>query len=222
MQSFLSFQETLNHMNSKVIRSLAESIRLIDRQREIIVGLLLGDGHLETQNKGRTFRLKVEHSIRQKDYVDWLYKQLSNMVLTKPQLKLQTVAGKEHEKYWFSTISTGALRFYAGQFYADRKKIVPKMIAKLVTPLSLAVWFMDDGSLKSRFHRARIINTHCFDGASLQRLQDMLHKNFHIHTTLRKQREGTQLYIPSTDIATFITAIKPYIHPTMEYKIKLT
>jgi len=209
-------------MNLKVVRSLAESIRLTDQQREIIVGLLLGDGHLETQNSGRTFRLKVEHSIRQKDYVDWLYQQLSNMVLTKPQLKLQTVAGKVHEKYWFSTFSAGTLRFYGQQFYTDHQKIVPKMIVKLVSPLSLAVWFMDDGSLKSRFHRARIINTHCFDELSLQRLQDMLQQKFHVHTTLRKQREGTQLYIPPSDIETFVEIIRPYIHPSMEYKIKLT
>lgn len=209
-------------MNNKIIKSLSESVRLTDRQREIIVGLLLGDGHLETQNNGRTFRCKVEHSIRQKEYVDWLYQQLSNMVLTPPQSKLQTVAGKVHEKCWFSTISSGALRFYGQQFYADRKKIVPKMIAKLVTPLSLAVWFMDDGSLKSKFHRARIINTHCFDMASLLRLQDMLRRKFHVNTTLRKQREGTQLYIPSSDIEMFVNIIRSHIHPSMEYKIKLT
>jgi len=209
-------------MNSKAIRSLAESVRLTGRQKEIIVGLLLGDGHLETQNRGRTFRLKVEHSIRQKDYVDWLCRQFNDMVLTKPQRKLQTVAGKVYEKYWFSTISSGTLRFYAQQFYGDGKKIVPKMIAKLVTPVSLAVWFMDDGSLKSRFHRARIINTHCFDGISLQRLQDMLRQKFHVHTTLRKQREGMQMYIPSSHIETFINIIRPHTHPSMEYKIKLT
>ena len=209
-------------MNSREIRSISESVRLTDRHREIITGLLLGDGHLETQNRGRTFRLKVEHSKHQKDYVDWLYQQLNNMVLTPPQSKLQTVAGKVYEKYWFSTISSGALRFYAQQFYLSRRKVVPKMIAKLVTPLSLAVWFMDDGSLKSRFHRARIINTHCFDRISLQRLRDMLQQQFHVRTTLRRQSEGMQLYIPSSDIETFINLIKPHIHPLMEYKIKLT
>ena len=223
MQSLLRYvQETLNPMNSRAIRSLAESVRLTVRQKDIIVGLLLGDGHLETQNRGRTFRLKVEHSIRQKEYVDWLYQELSNMVLTQPQSKLQTVSGKIYEKYWFSTVSNGALRFYAQQFYTDHKKIAPKMIAKLASPLSLAVWFMDDGSLKSRFHRARIINTHCFDRMSLQRLRDMLEKQFHIHTTLRKQSEGMQLYIPSSDIEMFINLIKSHIHPSMEYKIKLT
>ena len=208
-------------MNTREIRVLAASIKLTDQQGEILVGLLLGDGHLETQNQGRTFRLKVEHAISQKEYTDWLYGYFKNISLTKPQLKLQMVAGKMREKYWFSTISTGTLRFYGQLFYVNRKKVVPKMIAKLATPLSLAVWFMDDGSLKSKHHKARIINTQCFDDMSLQRLQEMLEK-FGIKTTLRQQKEGKQIYIPSTEIEKFIALIKPYIHPTMEYKIKLT
>src|SRR3989344_155382 len=185
-------------MNTKEIRVLAESIKLTDQQEQILIGLLLGDGHLETQNQGRTFRLKVEHAISQKDYVDWLYDKFKNLALTKPQIKLQMVAGKMREKYWFSTISTGSFRFYAQQFYVNRKKVVPEIIAKFASPLSLAVWFMDDGSLKSKHHRARIINTQCFDDISLKRLQTMLEK-FGIKTTLRQQKEGKQIYIPSTE-----------------------
>lgn len=209
-------------MNSNEIKSFAESIKLNDEQREILVGTLLGDGHLETQNKGRTFRLKVEHSINQKDYTDWLYEKFKNLTLTSPQVKEQKINGKLYQKYWFSTVSNGAVRFYAQQFYQSGKKVVPKFIAKMVTPLSLAVWFMDDGSLKYKFHRARIINTQCFNELDLKRLQDMLSKKFNINTTLRNQKEGKQIYIPSTDIEKFVSIIKPYIHKSMEYKIKLT
>ena len=209
-------------MNSSEIKSFAESIKLTDEQREILVGTLLGDGHLETQNKGRTFRLKVEHSVNQKDYTDWLYEKFKNLVLTKPQVKEQKINGKLYQKYWFSTVSNGAVRFYAQQFYQNGKKVVPKFIAKMVTPLSLAVWFMDDGSLKSKFHRARIINTQCFNELDLKRLQEMLLKKFNINTTLRNQKEGKQIYNPSTDIEKFISIIKSYIHNSMEYKIKLT
>ena len=198
-------------MNSNEIKSFVESIKLSDEQREILVGTLLGDGHLETQNKGRTFRLKVEHSISQKDYTDWLYEKFKNLTLIGPQVKEQKINGKLYQKYWFSTVSNGAVRFYAQQFYQNGKKVVPKFIAKMVTPLSLAVWFMDDGSLKSKLHRARIINTQCFNESDLKRLQDMLLKKFNINTTLRNQKEGKQIYIPSTDIQKFVSIIKPYI-----------
>jgi len=209
-------------MNSNEIKGLANSIRLTDRQKEILVGLLLGDGHLETQNKGRTFRLKVEHSLNQKDYVDWLYDQFKELVLTKPQIKEQKVKGVVYQKYWFSTISTAAFRFHGQQFYPVGKKVVPKMIAKITTPLSLAIWFMDDGSLKSHLHRARIINTQGFSTDCLQKLQEMFVKTFQIQTTLRKQSEGNQIYIPSVETDKFINLIKVFIIPSMEYKIKLT
>ena len=92
-------------MNTKKIKNFAKSIQLTSVQKEVLTGLLLGDGHLETQNQGRTFRLKVEHSIIQKDYVDWLYTIYQNIILTKPQIKKQIINGKAYQKYWFSTIS---------------------------------------------------------------------------------------------------------------------
>jgi len=61
-------------MRSKQIEEYKNNLRLNKKQKDIIVGLLLGDGHLETQNSGKTFRLKIEHSINQKEYVDMLYK----------------------------------------------------------------------------------------------------------------------------------------------------
>jgi hypothetical protein len=209
-------------MNSNEIKRFARAIKLSSNQREIIVGLMLGDGHLETQNMGRTFRLKVEHSISQKDYTDWLYTKLQNLVITQPQSKEQKVGTTWHEKYWFNTVSIDSLRFYGQLFYKHNKKVVPTIISKLVTPLSLAVWFMDDGSLKSQYHRARVINTQCFSDIDLKRLQHMLLKKFSINTTLRKQKEGKQIYIPSTEIERFVSIVRPYIVPSMEYKIKLT
>ena len=65
-------------MHSDLIESHKSKLKLTDRQREIIIGKLLGDGHLETQNKGKTYRLKIEHSIKQREHVDWLYSNLKN------------------------------------------------------------------------------------------------------------------------------------------------
>jgi len=206
-------------MNTKKIRQLANSIVLSQKQREVLVGILLGDGHLETRNKGRTYLLRIEHSINQKDYVKWQYEIFKNLVLTKPHVKIQTIGNVEYQKYWFWTIGTGAFRYYGQKFYENRKKIVPNDIAKMVTPLSLAVWFMDDGSLKSNLHRARIFNTQGFDDQSIQRLQDMFLRKFRIQTILRKQKEGMQIYIPSSEIHTFIPMIRPFIIPSMEYKV---
>ena len=51
------------------------------------MGKLLGDGHAETQTDGRTYRLKFEHSYKQKEYVDWLYQELKSIASGNPSIK---------------------------------------------------------------------------------------------------------------------------------------
>lgn len=207
-------------MYSRKIEDYKKRLRLTDRQREIIVGKVLGDGHLETANKGRTYKLKIEHSVAQKEYVDWLYQEFKEWVRTAPQIKRQKRDEKVNIKYWFNTFSHGSLRFYAQQFYRNRKKVVPRSIHKWLTPLSLAVWFMDDGSIKSSQHKARIINTQGYTKEEVEHLIDILWKKFRVRAKLRKQKEGYQIYLLSETIERFVGIVRPYIIPSMRYKLK--
>lgn len=210
-------------MHSNIIEARKKELRLTNRQKEILIGKLLGDGHLETQDGGQTYRLKIEHSLKQKEYVDWLYQEFRSWVLTPPQFRRRfvvwrTVAG-EYNKYWFNTLSSGSFRFYAHQFYQDKKKIAPRLITKMLTPLALAVWFMDDGSIKSKAHKTVFFNTHGFDVRSIKLLQKALLDKFGIKTIIRKEKYGRQIYLLSETIDKFAAIIIPYIHPSMCYKI---
>lgn len=209
-------------MHSNKIEARKRELKLTNRQKDILIGKLLGDGHLETQDGGRTYRLKIEHSVKQKEYVDWLYEEFRDWVLTPPQVRrrfvvLRTVAG-EYGKCWFNTLSSGLFRFYAHQFYKERK-IVPRLIKKMLTPLAIAVWFMDDGSIKSKTHRTVFFNTHGFDTGSIRLLQKALLEKFGIKTSIRKEKYGKQIYLLSETIDKFAAIIAPYIHPSMRYKI---
>lgn len=203
-------------MRSRVIEEHKKHLVLSATRREIIVGLLLGDGCLETQNSGRTYRLKIEHAVRQKTYVDWLYQQFSNWVLTPPQRKI-----KDNRSYnvWFQTLSHPALRFYAQQFYSSGRKRVPKTLKKLITPRGLAVWFMDDGSYKLKDHRALILNTHCFSINDLQLLQAVLLEKFDLNAQLRIQKDGTQLLFTEPSASILAEIIQPYLLKEFEYKL---
>lgn len=207
-------------MHSNQIENYKKRLKLTKRQREIIIGKLLGDGHLETLDNGRTYRLKIEHSLSQKEYVDWLYQEFKEWVRTPPQIKFQKVNGKIFKKYWFNTLSHGSFRFYAQQFYRDKRKCVPKLIHRWLTPLALAVWFMDDGSIKSKHHKARIINTQSYTKTEVQRLINVLKTKYGIECKLRKQKEGYQILILAESAKRFVEIIKPYLHPSMDYKIK--
>lgn len=206
-------------MRSNSIEDYKLGLKLSDYQRQIIIGLLLGDGHLETQNNGRTYRLKIEHTYWQKEYTEWLYQIFKDWVLTSPQEKYQVVNGVQYKKIWFSTISHGAFRFYAQQFYRHKHKILPKLIHKWLSPMVLAIWFMDDGSTKSKQHRALILNTQSFTVLELRRLIGVIKDRFNIEMTLRKQRNRHQLLVASQTVGKFVEIIKPYILPSMRYKL---
>lgn len=206
-------------MYSKEIEAHKKTLSLNKIQREILVGLMLGNGHLETQNRGKTFRLKVEQSANKAEYVNWLYENFENFVLNKPKIKDKQRNGVVTRSIWFTTLSLGSFRFYAQQFYANGKKVIPKIIGKLLTPVALAVWFMDDVSIKSKFHKAKIINTQCFTKKEVSLLIKILKDKFEINTKLREQKDGYQIYILSESIDKFKKIVRKYIIDSMKYKL---
>ncbi len=74
-------------MRSRAIETYKTALRLSDVQRETLVGILLGDACLETQNAGRTYRLKIEQAAAHADYVQHLYEVFRDWVLSPPRPK---------------------------------------------------------------------------------------------------------------------------------------
>lgn len=217
-------------MYSKKIEESKKKLKLTKFQREIIVGTLLGDGHLETLNKGRTFRLKIEHSVKQKEYVEWLYEQLKNWTIGGINFKNRLSefpdgSRKISQKCGFTTISHGSLRFYGQQFYSkEGKKIIPKIIKKLLTPTAIAIWFLDDGSWKSKKHKTFILHSHGYTKKELKRVQEWFEEKG-IKTKLHKQKRKKgiywRIYILSESAEKFAKMIAPIINqiPSMRYKL---
>lgn len=205
-----------NRMYSKEIEAYKKTLRLSRRQREVLIGLLLGDGHLETQNNGRTYRLKVEQSVKKRAYVRWLYKLFQEFTLQEPR----EVKNATKHNLCFSTVSHGAFRFYAHLFYGkDSKKSISKQICKFLTDEGLAVWFMDDGSIKSKGCLGRILNTQGFQKEESILLIGALKEKFGIESRLRFQKDGYQIYILAESYKMLIERIGKYVIPSMRYKL---
>src|SRR3989344_6813429 len=105
---------------------------LSQKQRDIIVGLLLGDGSLEFDGF-KASRLQIKQAERKGEYVAWLYQNLADFVKTVPQQRSDT------QQWYFSTRSLRELEEFRDLFYRDRRKVVPKQISELLkSPISLA------------------------------------------------------------------------------------
>lgn len=204
-------------MHLKAIDEYKKDLKLTNIQREILVGLLLGDGHLETQNQGKTYRLKVEHSVAQREYLVWMYEHFKEWTHAAPSLKSKN--GKPFS-CWFTTYSHPILNRYAKLFYRGRQKIVPENLSDFLTPLGLSVWFMDDGSIKSKRHRTYNIHTVGFKKEEQYVLQKTLLERFNMQTALHRQKgRYWRIYIPSESVLTFQKHVSPYILPSMRYKL---
>ncbi len=206
-------------MNTKEIKEYKKRLKLNQEQREILIGILLGDAHLETQDNGRTYRLKIEQSIAHKDYVDHLYEKFREWVLTPPQVRTTVTKGVLTNNYRFQTLSHGAFRFYAHQFYKDGRKCIPRLIHRWLKPRSIAYWFMDDGSMKSSTSKGIILNTHSYTKGEVQKLIQCLNNKYRIDAWIRKQKDGNQIYISGRSFERFYEIVRTYIIESMLYKL---
>lgn len=214
-----------NKLNKKLykkgLRSQQLLLTLNKKQREILIGILLGDAHLETQNNGKTYRLKLGQSEKHKEYLFHLYENFTDWVLTPPKFK------ESNKGWYFNTISHGSFRFYGHQFYGlqSNKKYIPKLIEKWLTPRALAYWYMDDGSIKSKESKGVIFNTHCFELNDIKRLCDIFESKFKLKAWPRKQKHKDkiyyQIYVSGKSYEQLRLLIYPYLISEMWYKFPL-
>lgn len=187
------------------------TLKFSDIQKEILIGTLLGDAHLESRTQGRTYRAKFEQPSSKKEYIEHLYKVFQPW--TSSSLRSNS------ENICFQTITHSSLRFYGQKFYNGKHKIVPKAIDKWLTPTAFAYWYMDDGSIKSKESKVVILNTQSFTLGEVELLCNALEKNFQFAASPRKQKEGYQIYISGNSYERFLEVIAPLIHDSMRYKI---
>src|SRR3989344_781141 len=95
-------RETKKITYSAEIRSLIKRLSLSDYQRAVLIGNILGDGHLEPNWSKTNYKLKINHTVQHKDYVAWKYEIFKDWVLTAPKLdswnnsfQFRTVSHKE-------------------------------------------------------------------------------------------------------------------------------
>ena len=194
--------------------------QISSREEAIIIGTILGDGHLARMKT--TARLEVVHSERQKDYVLWKYHELYQFVGAQPHhLTITDPRFKKQFHQWrFKTRGHSYFTALHGQFYTEHgRKIVPQYISHVLTsPLSVAVWFMDDGGRRNDCY-GMFLNTLSFSKQEHMLLQQCLQQNFSLETRLHWIQDGYRLYIPSTMAQRFATLVYPYLIPSMRYKL---
>lgn len=180
---------------------------LTAEQQSILIGCLLGDG---TMRKKTNAHLEINHSYKQKFFVDWLYQKFRAFVLTEPKSRK---GNGGRVAYRFATRSLPVFTPFYQEFFPRKRKIIPRNLK--MTPLALAVWFMADGS---KSWRSVYLNTQIFSMVEQKRLMAMLRKQFGIESTLNKDKIYYRIRIGIKSVGKFINLIKPFVLKEFWYK----
>lgn len=183
---------------------------LTNVQESILIGSLLGDG---TMRKKINAYLEINHAYSQKVLVDWIYSKFKNLVITPPKWRK---GNGSREAYRFFTRSLPILTLFYNKFYINGEKIIPNNLK--LNALSLAVWFMDDGS-KSR--SSIYLNTQQFTVEEQIKLIKILKNQFGLESTLNKDKIYFRIRVRSESSKKMVKIIKDYILPEFRYKLPL-
>jgi hypothetical protein len=193
--------------------------RLSIGEKNILIGTILGDAHVRKMKQGS--RIEFVYSERQKEYLFWKYEQLKNWCGTEPHLvKINDSRyGKTYHQWRFSTRTHHAFEELRKLFYRRKTKVVPRNISRILkSPLSLAVWFMDDGGRRNDSY-GLFLNTLSFTKPEHELLRKCLKKNFGIESRIHWITDGFRLYIPSSAAKKFCSIVYSQLISSLRYKL---
>jgi len=194
-------------------------------KEELAYATMLGDGYITSGRYKRKSGVITEcnswfvfaQSHRHKDYVDWLANLFSCYWKIKKEKRIVS-CGRNNKKYLQYNFRTKAYPFFTHLrkkvFYPNNRKRITQKILSKITPLGIAIWWMDDGNLSS-------INqfTLCTDSYTLKEvriIQEWFLSKWNIRWNITKihrlqcyMKEGIKL----------IKLIQDYIILSMKYKI---
>lgn len=190
------------------------------RAKALLTGLILGDGHLaRSHGNAGTSVLDLKYDEKYLGYLEWIHKELQ-------ELKPSPIRRKKgYHQYRFYTKAREDIGELRRMFYPDGVKIIPKDIKKyLADPLTLAIWYQDDGTLDFRkgYHANALFATHCFKFKECKLLASALRANFNLDVRVCKcTMRGKlyfRLYVTSKSMDLFMNLVEPYMQECFSYK----
>ncbi len=203
----------------------AEPQLLSDQQFQVVLGSLMGDGNLSPNRHDRNgVRFRMGHGAKQSEYLRWKTALMGNI----------GHSVRENAK-GASFVDFAPLPELAevqrAVYLGDGKKFFSEEYLKALTPLALAIWFMDDGSfsLRSKGVQARTaggsgrieICVEAMTEGTRMRLRDYLCDTCGLDVRLRQAGSAGKAVLVFSTAATakFQELVAPYMAPSMAYKL---
>lgn len=196
--------------------------------RGVLVGMVLGDGYINTSNNKR--ELSVLHSVSQRDYCEHkaalVKKCLGGSFSVReyangPGGRYRAVKFVSSHRYWSN------LKDWC---YPGGKKTYTRKVLDMLTPEGIAIWYMDDGNARRNVNKkgwvssvATNIATCCSESECLT-IVDYFREVHGIEWKIRcmKKRDASVAFLiecNTSESRKFVSLISPFVIPSMLYKI---
>jgi recombination protein RecA len=189
-------------------------MELSAQQQSVLVGTLLGDGCLAKH--GRFHRLHVKHKAAHIALVEYKHAVFADYVTMPLHRFDQQLGDKRHPCAQFATRTSPVFSDWHRRFYREGRKHVPLDIEMLLTPLAIAVWFMDDGAAD---YAGVTIQTHNFVGTEVRQLVEVLSGRFHLAASPRRNKSGLVIYVAARSLPRLRELIGQDVLPDLAYTL---
>jgi recombination protein RecA len=190
-------------------------------QWDVILGSLLGDGSLSPTRSGHGARFRIGHGQQQAEYADWKASLFANLNVSR--------STNDKGAVFHDVQPLPELAELRRAVYLGGQKVLSWDYLKRLTPLSIALWYQDDGTfaLRSKGLQDRTaggsgrseICVQAIEAGSRQRLRDLLADTWGIEAKLVERGGNAIMQFPTAETAKLHALIAPFVHPSMAYKL---
>lgn len=194
------------------------------RKKSILIGLILGDGHLNNRSE---VSLEIEHGEKQKFYLEYKAKLISKLL----NCRIPNIYYNKNKKTYKIAKGHKYFRVLYNWIYKNKRKFFSRKMLNKLTPEAIALWWMDDGSHAiCRRKETNKIMSHSFhfytytDEIDTQNIIDYFYETYNIkfYPIKRVMKDGSIKYYlkcKTREGRKFCDLIRPYILDQFTYKI---
>ncbi len=192
-------------------------LSLSDQSKAVIFGSLLGDGSLKIHKGYANARFSFKHSKPQEEYFFWKVGMLSEISQGSCVFKQAPSGFGTKEILRYQSMTSEALTDLYRLTHRSGHFLVRRTWLNKMTPLSLLVWWLDDGSIVGNARKG-VLCTDGFDEQSVKRLSQYLKVVWKVNAhvgTVGSKRGGTRstyyrLWFSTEELKKFLRIILPH------------
>ena len=196
-------------------------------QRQVILGMILGDSHLRLQQGAKHAYLALRQGEKQKELVDHLFAILRPWTWYQAP-KAQYHGNKDYPtqtycNFYFQTFSHRVFTDLHGVFYQPSGsvanpwiKVIPEKMEEWISPIAFAYHVMTDGSFA---YKSLYLHTNSYTRVETLRYVAVLNRAFGLHGYVTPKGPYWIIRFPTKDLGTLQTLLEPHMLPSFRYKL---